>query len=92
MNDMSMPVASPLRWDVAVADRHGPELHSRVYTVRAWPSYERKDEWFFLFQAFEAMFYLCDRQGFKPEQVAYCGLIGRGAKQWHMWTAMEWRT
>lgn len=68
-----------------------PQLHGRVYTAQAHPKYEDAPGWFFLFQCSEAVFYLCDRHGFKPEQVTYCGVIGKGIRQHHMWTAMEWR-
>lgn len=85
----------PLRmsspFDVSSIKQCVPKLRSLTYTASAWPRYENAGGWFFLFQAFEAMHYLCDRQGFEPEQVAYCGVFGKGAKKFHMWTAMEWK-
>lgn len=77
--------------DVSLYPVPVPQLHGRAYTTPAWSKYEHIGHWFFLLQCFEAMFYLCDRMGFKPEQVAYVGVIGRGAKACHLWTAMAWK-
>jgi hypothetical protein len=85
------PLCMPSTFAVGTIEACIPTLHSRVYTAQAHPNYEDAPGWFFLFQCFEAVFYLCDRHGFNPEQVVYCGCIGKGIRKHHMWTAMEWK-